>query len=173
MAKLWRCEICGDPYIGDEAPSNCPFCGAKREYIKEFKEAKVNFDVELTEKDKANVEKALQLEVSNTNFYFCSSKKVKEEEGKKLFKILGKVEAEHASIWKKILKLESIPSSNDECSEDYLEDLKESHQREENAIGFYKKAAEEADNERVKEIFIALVEVESDHLALSEERGAK
>jgi len=30
MVRLWRCEICGDPYIGDEAPANCPFCGAKK-----------------------------------------------------------------------------------------------------------------------------------------------
>ena len=66
MVKLWRCEICGDPYIGDEAPANCPFCGAKEKYIKEFADAGVNFDVELNEKDKANVEKALQVEVSNT-----------------------------------------------------------------------------------------------------------
>ena len=28
MVKLWRCEICGDPYIGDKPPTNCPFCGA-------------------------------------------------------------------------------------------------------------------------------------------------
>ena len=41
MAKLWRCEICGDPYVGDSAPDNCPFCGAKRKYIKEARQANV------------------------------------------------------------------------------------------------------------------------------------
>ena len=50
---LWRCEICGDPYVGDKAPANCPFCGAKKKFIKEAKLAEVNFDVELNEKDKA------------------------------------------------------------------------------------------------------------------------
>ena len=40
MVKLWRCEICGDPYIGESPPTNCPFCGAKQKFIKEAKEAK-------------------------------------------------------------------------------------------------------------------------------------
>ena len=38
MVKLWRCEICGDPYIGESAPDNCPFCGAQKKYIKEAKD---------------------------------------------------------------------------------------------------------------------------------------
>lgn len=170
MVKLWRCEICGDPYIGDEAPANCPFCGAKGKYIKEFKKAKVNFDVELTEKDNANVERALQVEISNSTFYFCASGKVKDIEGQKLFKALGKVEGEHADIWKKILKLKQIPSGKDTCSTEYKEDLKDSHARETRAIEFYSQAAAESKNERIKQIFKALVEVETDHLKLSEER---
>jgi len=173
MVKLWRCEICGDPYIGNEAPTNCPFCGAKRKYIKEFKDAKADFDVELNEKDKANAEYALKVEVSNTAFYFCAAKKAKEIEAQKLFKILGKVEAEHISIWRKILKLDSAPAGDDPCNEGYSENLQESHDRETRAIEFYKKAAAEAENPRVRELFEALVEVEEDHLALSAERGAK
>ena len=43
MAKLWRCEICGDPYVGETAPDNCPFCGAYKKHIKEAKLANVNF----------------------------------------------------------------------------------------------------------------------------------
>jgi len=170
MVKLWRCEICGDPYIGDEAPSNCPFCGAKRKYMKEFNEAKVNFDVNLNEKDKANAEYALKVEVSNTAFYFCAAKQVKELEGQKLFKALGKVEAEHASVWKKILKLDDVPKGDDTCSPEYKADLEDSHARETKAIEFYKKAAKESENEIVKKIFEAFVEVETDHLLLSEER---
>jgi rubrerythrin len=170
MAKLWRCEICGDPYIGDEAPANCPFCGAKRKFIKEFKEAQVNFDVELNEKDKKNAEHALQVEVSNAAFYFCAAGKTDDAEGKKLFKALGKVEAEHASVWKKILKLDSAPKADDACHVSNKENLEDSHAREERAIEFYKKAAAESENERVKQIFGAFIDVETDHLQLSEER---
>jgi rubrerythrin len=170
MVKLWRCEICGDPYVGDEPPANCPFCGAHRRFIKEVKEAKVNFDVELNEKDRANVEHALQVEVSNSAFYFCAAKKTDDDEGKLLFKALGKVEAEHASIWRKILKPDKIPEGHDPCHVSNRENLEESHARETRAIGFYKKAAAESKNKRVKQIFEALVEVETDHLKLSEER---
>ncbi len=170
MVKLWRCEICGDPSIGDEPPLNCPFCGAHRKYIKEAKKAKVDFDVKLNEKDKANSEKALKVEISNASFYFCAAKKTDDEEGKLLFKALGKVEAEHASVWKKILKLDKIPEGNDECHTSNKENLEDSHARETRAINFYKQAAEESANERVKQLFEAFVEVETDHLQLSEER---
>lgn len=170
MVKLFRCEICGDPYIGEEPPTNCPFCGAHEKHVKEFKDAKVEFDVALNDEDKANAEKALKVEVSNTAFYFCAAKKVKELEGQKLFKALGKVEAEHASIWKKILRLEAIPEGDETCSEDYQADLRESHDRETLAIEFYKKAAKKSKHPRIKQIFEALVEVETDHLKLSEER---
>ncbi|MBN2101284.1 MAG: ferritin [Candidatus Aenigmarchaeota archaeon] len=170
MVNLWRCEICGDPYIGDESPANCPFCGAKRKFIKEFKDANASFDVELNDKDRANAEHALEVEIGNSAFYFCAAEKVKEAEGQKLFKALGKVEAEHAAIWKKILKLDSIPKGTDKCSVEYKEDLKDSHAREARAINFYKKAASESSNPRIKQIFNALVEVETDHLKLSEER---
>lgn len=170
MVKLWRCEICGDPYIGERPPKNCPFCGAHKKYIKEAKKAKVNFDVDLNEKDRENVEHALQVEISNSAFYFCTAGKTDDEEGKLLFKALAKIEAEHAAIWKKILKLDAIPKKEEQCHTANRENLEESHARETRAIEFYQKAAEEAKNKRVKKIFKALIEVETDHLHLSEER---
>ncbi len=170
MVKLWRCEICGDPYVGESPPSSCPFCGAHRSYIREAKEAKVNFDVELNEKDKANAERALQVEVINAAFYFCAAEKTDDDEGKLLFKALGKVEAEHASVWKKILKLDKVPQRSEQCHTSNKENLEESHARETRAIEFYEKAAADSENERVKQIFEAFVEVENDHLELSEER---
>jgi rubrerythrin len=170
MVKLWRCEICGDPYIGITPPANCPFCGAYKKHMKDVKLAEVNFDIELTEKDKANVEKALQVEISNASFYFCAAKKTNNAEGKLLFKALGKVEAEHASVWRKILKLDNVPRGEDPCHTDNKENLQESHDRETRAIDFYRKAVGESENVRVKQIFEAFVEVETDHLHLSEER---
>lgn len=170
MVKLWRCEICGDPYVGERPPTNCPFCGAHTKYIKEAKDAEVNFDVELNEKDKANAEHAIQVEASNAAFYFCAAKETDDEEGKLLFKALGKVEAEHASIWKKVLKLDSVPKADDKCHTENKDNLEDSHARETRAIEFYSKAAKESDSPRLKQIFTALVEIETDHLQLSEQR---
>ncbi len=169
-ARLWRCEICGDPYVGEAAPLNCPFCGAHRQYIKEVDAAQVNFDVQLNGKDRANAEHALDVEVSNSTFYFCAADKTDSPEGKLLFKALGKIEAEHAAIWKKILKLPAVPPGNGDCHISNRENLEESHARETKAISFYSTAASESTDPRIKQIFEALVEVETDHLALSEAR---
>ncbi|MFH1415669.1 MAG: rubredoxin-like domain-containing protein [Elusimicrobiota bacterium] len=168
MVKLWRCRICGEPYVGESAPDNCPFCGAHKPYIKEAKETQADFDVELNETDRTNAEHALEVEVGSAAFYACASKKSEDDFGRLLFKALSKVEAEHASIWKKILKLNSVPQGNDACNDTNRENLIESHARETRAIEFYGKAAGEAENERVKELFNALVEIEKDHLVFSE-----
>lgn len=170
MAKLYRCEICGDAYVGFSPPPNCPFCGAHDEHIKEAGKAEVNFDVELTAKDRANAERALGVEISNAAFYMCAAAQTDDPEGKILFKALGKIEAEHASIWKKILKLETVPTGGDSCHTQNVANLKESHDRETRAINFYRNAAAEADHPRIRQIFEALVDIETDHLHLSEKR---
>jgi len=171
MVRLFRCKICGDPYIGEKAPSRCPFCGAYEEQIVDANEYDETFDVELNDTDRKNAETALNVEISNASFYFCAAEKNDNEIDKKLFKALGKVEAEHASIWKKILKLEKIdiPKTTD-CSVHDKDNLNESHNREDRAIKFYKKAAEESENLRVKQLFEAIILIETDHLQLSEER---
>jgi len=170
MAKLWRCRICGDPYIGDAPPENCPFCGAHKRYIGEAKDTVADFDLSLGEKDMENVKTALGLELSNAAFYMCASKNTDDPEGRLLFKALSKIEAEHASIWKKILRLDSLPEKTEQCFTDNSENLRGSHQRETHAIEFYKRAAGEATHPRIQEIFSALVEVEKDHLGLANER---
>ncbi len=76
MVKLWRCVICGDPYVGANPPNNCPFCGAHGEFILEAKEAVVTFEVPLSEKDRSHAEHALQVEVSNAAFYRCAAEKM-------------------------------------------------------------------------------------------------
>lgn len=96
---------------------------------------------------------------------------MKEIEGQKLFKILAKVENEHASIFKKVLKLDKINLPKyDKCKAEYELNLQESHEREENAIRRYAQFARETKIPRLKEIFQALVQIETDHLQLSEER---
>ena len=167
---MYRCIICGDAYIGANPPSNCPFCGAHTGFIIEAKNAVVNFDVPLSDRDRANVEHALQVEISNATFYRCAAEKTDHPEGKILFKALGKIEAEHAAIWRKTLKLDTVPPGSETCHSENVENLKESHEREARAIAFYGKSAAESDHPRIKQLFEALVEIETDHLQLSEER---
>jgi hypothetical protein len=72
-AKLFRCRICGDPYIGVNPPNRCPFCGAYEEFIVEAKKFDRTFDVTLNDTDKANVGKAFQIEISNATTTKASS----------------------------------------------------------------------------------------------------
>ena len=172
--QLWRCQICGDPYLGEEKPKNCPFCGAHERYMVN----QADFDnrtgeiPDLTEVTKNNLEAALQLEISNTEFYDCASRKAETDEMKNLFKALKKVESEHADLLCKALGIKKPPISSDydECSSKDLENLKESHMREDRAIHKYAKFLSEATEERAIEIFSAIIAIESDHLSLSEER---
>lgn len=177
--KIWRCIICGDSHVAEERPSHCAFCGAHAKYLILAKNwaPKEGLDIpikDFTEKSKKNVKAALELELSNSAFYFCASEKCKDVEGKAMFKALGKVEREHATVWKKILQLANadVPKS-DSCPLSYKEELQESHDRESNAIKHYSQFKEEAKEPRLKQIFQAIVEIETDHLGLSEERGIK
>jgi rubrerythrin len=173
FVKLWRCQICGDPYLGEEKPMNCPFCGA-HERLMVLQEEYVDriWKVEgLTETSEKNLKAALDLEINNTQFYSCASKNSDNDEGKNLFKALAKVESEHASLICKALGIKKPPIEDAEsCNGDYQKDLNESHSREERAIKRYGEFLSMATEPRVEEIFSALIAIESDHLALSEER---
>jgi rubrerythrin len=175
--RVWRCRICGDPYIGAVPPSNCPFCGAHAEYIilaSDWDDPKVE---NLNDQDRGNLEKALGIENSNTAFYRCSATKADEEgdfEGFATFKALSKVENEHASIIRKMLGLpkpESEPT--EECHDAYIDNVGESLKRETRATSFYSDSAAVASDPRVKEVFAALVLIETDHIQLDEDKLAK
>ncbi|RMF91218.1 MAG: ferritin [Methanobacteriota archaeon] len=171
--KLWRCQICGDPYLGEERPKNCPFCGAHERYMvlqSDF-DNRIGKVEGLSETSKANLEAALELEIDNTRFYACAARKSAEDEARNLFKTLSKIESEHASVISKALGIPKPPIEEaDICTGDYQKNLAESHRREERAIRRYGQFLSEAEEPRVQEIFSALVAIESDHLSLSEER---
>jgi rubrerythrin len=171
--KLWRCQICGDPYLGEKKPSNCPFCGAHERLLvlqKDYVD-RIGRVAGLTETSKKNLEAALKLELDNTQFYSCASKKSKNDEGKNLFKALSKIESEHASVICKALGIKKPAIGEaDICADDYQKNLRESHNREARATRNYGRFLSEATEPRVQEIFSALIAIEADHLSLSEER---
>lgn len=173
--KVFRCKICGDPYLGEEIPTNCPFCGAPAKYIilaSYWKEPEIE---RLSEISRKNLHSALELEVENTKFYVCASEMTDNIEGKQMFKALSKIEREHASMICKILnlKLPAITIDKLACYPSYQDNLKESHNREGRAIKSYSQFFKEANEPRIKEIFEALVLIESDHLKMAEERIQK
>lgn len=171
--KVFRCRICRDPYIGEEAPSRCPFCGASMEYFvlaKDWNQSEYEF--EISDISKTSLEAALKLELSNTAFYLCAMNKAQktgDQYGYAEFKALKKVENEHADAIIKFLKIKKPDLEEILCSNDFKKNTKEGWDRENRAIKSYSKFASEAPEPLLKEFFKALVEIEKDHLALHAE----
>ena len=169
--EVFRCQICGDTFVGFEAPTNCPFCGAHKNYMVLGRDwTDENEGVELSDSSRTNLEKALGIEVDNARFYYAAAAEANDIELQGMFKALAKVEAEHASIFTKVLKVPKreeakTPST---CHETDLENIEESAERETRASKFYGDAAIEAREERVKDLFTVLAVVEKDHLDLDE-----
>ena len=166
--KTFICQICGDAYIGDEKPKNCPFCGARENFIKNGKEAdpipaKV---FELSEASKMNLEETLKLELHANAIYLCMASKARTYEIKAMYKRLAKVELEHANIACKLMKI-SLPAVNPElCSNIDVENFAETIKLEENASALYVKFAQEATEQEIKILFTALTQIEADHIEL-------
>ncbi len=167
--KIFTCNICGEVYLGEEIPKTCPFCGVHNKNISlghVWKDK--NKDLVLSEISKKNIEKALEIELSNTAFYKCISEKIDNTEVALMFKGLFKVEREHASVFKKMLGLKEVQDVKEECTDNAEEMIEASHAREDRAVKFYLKALEEAQEPRVKEVLEAIMETEKDHLELDE-----
>jgi len=169
--KLWRCRICSEPYIGYSPPGNCPFCGAHQEYIIPAENWKFEDDIQLSEKSRKNMEEALKIEISNSAFYLCVSRVSKDLFIQGMFKALSKVEAEHAKLHARILKAPKPDIDFDQklCNSLDADSVKESLEREINAVAKYGKFWGEAKEPRLKEVFKALVDIEGDHIALDRE----
>jgi len=165
--QVFRCVICGDPYIGFERPTNCPFCGAHEQYIIPSYAWRDTNKMELTDISRKNLESSLELETGNAEFYLCISKTAKSVEIRAMFKALSKVESEHASTICKILGTEKPTTGlkKELCAAmSEQEILKEAERRENRAVKLYNEFLKQATEPRVIEFFTALIEIESDHI---------
>jgi rubrerythrin/rubredoxin len=168
--KLYRCRICGETYLGTEPPSHCPFCGAHHEFMIESpKHPQGDWnDVELTEVEHADLEAAVELERSNTRFYLAMAAHKDDDALSSAYKRLAKVEAEHCSLFCKLLK-RTKPADlmqPSEASDSWLENIEESLRRETRASALYAEFSARATNDRVIEVFRAVSAIERDHIEL-------
>jgi rubrerythrin len=162
------CQICGDAYIGVEKLKNCPFCGARENYIKLGKEANpiVNQEFEISELSKDNLKKTYDLEVKASAIYTCMSRKAKSYEIKAMYKRLAKVELEHAVIVTKLLKTDRPEVGAESCSDEEVENFKKTVELEENASNLYAQFMKETKEDNIRILFTALMQVEIDHIEL-------
>jgi len=171
--KVFRCRICGDPYIGNQAPIQCPFCGAQQRFFVEAQDwDPEEFNVTLSELSQKNLEAALKLELDNAAFYDCAKNaadKTNDHYSFAKFKALMKVEREHASAVSKFLKISRPELEKQACNANVKLNTKDGWERENRAIKAYAKFKDEAEEPRLQEFFGALVEIETDHLNLHAE----
>lgn len=172
--NFYRCLICGEVYMGDAVPSHCPFCGATAKHLvsaEQWIDENVRI-VELSDITRKNLQSALQLEVNNAPFYQDAMKKAASIELQGVFKYLAKIERKHASVIQKILKCGPLdPEPGKEVAMEHeMENLQAAHEREKHATKFYAESAKQAVEPRVKKVFLALSEIESDHEKLEGSR---
>jgi len=156
--------------MGIQKPKSCPFCGAHDKYFVPAREWKLIYCDALSDITKENLKKALDLEINNTNFYKAASQKSSDVYISSIFKGLSKIEKEHASAISKLLKIKKLDSDmgSDKASDSDRDNIEEANRRERNAVRFYGKAMKEAGEEEIKEFFNALMQIESDHIRLTD-----
>ena len=166
--KTFICEICGDAYIGEEKPKNCPFCGARQAFIKEGNVASpvVNIKENLSNVSKKNLEETLQLEMRANAIYTCMAGKAATYEINKIYKRLAKIELEHAIICTKILGIELPAAGSELCSDADIENFQKTIELEDHASSLYAEFAKTSTEQHVKILFTALNQAEIDHISL-------
>jgi len=167
--RMHRCRICGETFLGTDAPSHCPFCGAHRELFVDTTEYPEDINaVDLTEVERNDVTEAIELERSNTRFYLAMAAQHDDMKLASAYKRLAKIEAEHCSLFCKLAgvrkPLDLLEPS--EAPEDWCANIAESREREMRAAAFYAQVMHRATNERIREVFAAVSAVETDHIEL-------
>jgi rubrerythrin len=168
--QTYICQICGDAYLGEGKPTECPFCGAPDNFIKPAKEARpiVNDKIEISAVSRQNLQATYDLEVKASAIYTCMAGKAKTYEVKAMFKRLAKVELEHAVIAAKLLgnpAPEVVPQA---CADEDAENFAETVKLEKHATEVYAKFLKEATETNICILFNALNQVEADHIRLME-----
>jgi rubrerythrin len=168
--NVFKCKVCGDPYVGNTKPSNCPYCGAPARFTI-LAENWVDRDLpQLSEASRHNLEESLRMELDNARFYGCAMKAAEDSLAQAMFEALSRIETVHACAACRLLGRpeEHAGDDSEACSTTSpREHLEEALRREREAVRFYRSAADSAVEEQVEEFFGALVEVEEDHISLS------
>jgi len=167
--QMLRCRICGETYLGTEPPSRCPFCGAAENYFTGPGGFLASEDaIQPTEGERADLQTAIGLERSNARFYAAMAEMSGDEVLASTYKRLSRIEAEHCSVFSKMLsqaKPDDLGIAEGEPAS-WCDAIAESARREAHAAAFYAEVVARATSPRMREVFEAVSAVERDHLAL-------
>ena len=168
--KMYRCMICGETYLGSEAPSQCPFCGAHTEYLVDTTEYPEDInDIQPTETERADLDASIELETANTRFYLAMGTHKDNAPLSSAYKRLAKIEAEHCGLFCKLAgipKPADLMTPLDATTGSWKTDIEESRAREQRASKLYAEFAARATTERLQWVWKAVSEIEADHIDL-------
>lgn len=164
MLHPFRCEICGETYVGSQPAERCPFCGAAGKNLLPAAEWKRWGKIEMCEQSYQDCLKALDLEMSNYAYYKCAAAKAQSQVTETIFKRFMKQELEHAEVFVKAMGIDLPAEPKVECADNDPANMEESNKHESMAIRFYIEAAGRAPEFRIQQIFRAIAEVENEHL---------
>lgn len=166
----FRCQLCGETYLGQTQPDRCPFCGATGSALVK---AAFWFDrgkVEMSRQSYQNCTKSLELELNNAAFYRCAADKASNQLSQTIFKRLFKQELEHAQLLSKAMGIQLPEMPAGTCRDSDGDNFTVAHDHENTAINFYLQTAAYATNageEEVSYILRHLSEIETEHLILT------
>jgi len=169
--NMYRCRICGETYLGYEAPANCPFCGAAIASLVEVSEYPSGINtVGPTETERADLETSIELERANTRFYLGMAERKDNDTLRSAYKRLARVEAEHCSVFCKLAGVDKPADLAEpgETTGTWLSDIEESLSRESRATALYASFAERATDARLSEVWTVISAVEADHITLDD-----
>jgi rubrerythrin len=164
--RPFRCLICGETYIGREAPDRCPYCGVEGRFVRDAAEYVDYSGMEISGKSQNFIQQAMKIEASNVAFYRCAAEHAKNEVVRALFKRIGKHEAEHLELLANHLGTKEPELKEEECSDDDAVNMQHAHDREDRAVQMYMRFAKEAPETRIREIFSAISGIEQEHYKL-------
>ena len=171
MIKLYVCRICGEPYLGGEAPDDCAFCGAPKSYLRPIEEFSELWKTELNEQEKKDMQETLDLEINAAAYYQkVSDNEKKYSKQNRLFKQLTRVEKEHVDIAAKFLNIEMPEIKGEEPKGSIEKDLERTKELEKGAIEKYQQFLKNADNTNVKIFYVALIHAEQGHHEIASEK---
>jgi rubrerythrin len=174
MVKLYVCKICGEPYLGGEAPDDCPFCGAPKRYMDSPNNFSEIWDGELNEGERETLRETLDLEVNATAFYLDVANGAKKySRNNRLFKQLARVEREHAEVAAKFLDVDLPEFKGEESRGSVERDLERTKELETEAIAKYEGFLGEVESSNLKNFFVALIHAEKGHRDISEDELGK
>ena len=165
--KPWRCQICGETYLGSESSDRCPFCGADGENLKSAAHYIEYGEIEMSEQSRKDCLHALELEIDNQVFYQKCTEHAENQISKAIFKRLGKQEGEHAEVLEDMLGEEIDFNPNPAIPDNDFDRFAKSNEHEKRAINFYLEVARRAPESRVRQVFRALADIETEHMNLA------